>query len=105
MVHFYSFSLKSIRLRKVTATIKSVASTKALTGLARRIKAHREMQNLQHLEDHMLTDIGLVRTDLDWAMGQSEQMDPLHALQQRREQNLQDKHLATVKAYCKAVRD
>ena len=103
MVYFNSLSLKSIQLGNLSATIKALVSGKALMGLARRIKVHKEMQHLQNLEDHMLTDIGLVRSDLEWAMGQSEQMDPLHALQERREESLRLEHLAVVKAYCKAA--
>ncbi len=85
------------------ATIKSLASRKALTGLARRIKAHKEMSRLHQLDDHMLKDIGLVRSDLDWAMAQAGSMDPLAALQNRRCESEHAEHLATAKAYCAVV--
>ncbi len=85
------------------ATIKSIASRNALTGLVRRVKAHKEMSRLYKLDDFMLKDIGLVRSDLHWAMAQAGRMDPLAALQDRRCKSEHAEHLATAKAYCAAV--
>jgi hypothetical protein len=61
------------------------------------------MQKLQRLDNRLLKDIGLYRSDLDWAMQQSDRMDPLMALQHRRQETLREEHLATVQAYCKSV--
>ncbi len=97
------FNIGQFNISGFNATIKSFASRKALTGLARRIKAHKEMRKLQRLDNHMLKDIGLERTDLVWAMAQAYNMDPLAALQKRRCETLHAQHLATAKAYRAAV--
>lgn len=108
MILFNSSSLEhsksgQLNINSILATLKAVASRKALVGLARRIKAHKEMEKLQRLDDHMLKDIGLERADLDWAMAQADEVDPLAALQIRRTATQHAHHLATAKAYCAAV--
>ena len=105
MVIFNTSSFGHFKLTSFQSTLKSIVSTKALTGLARRIKDHKEMQKLYRLDDHMLKDIGLYRSDLDWAMQQSQRIAPLVALQERRQETQHGEHLATVKAYCKANRN
>ncbi len=97
------FNIGNFNISGFSAAIKSLASRKALTGLARRIKAHKEMSRLHNLDDHMLKDIGLLRCDLDWAMAQAARKDPLAALHDRRCHREQAEHLATAKAYCAAV--
>ncbi|MCP4934147.1 MAG: DUF1127 domain-containing protein [bacterium] len=97
------FNIGQFNISGFKATIKSIAGRKALTGLARRIKAHKEMSRLHNLDDRMLKDIGIVRSDLDWAMAEAGRMDPLAALQNRRCESEHAEHLATAKAYCAAV--
>ena len=103
MITFNSISPRHFNSRNIAATVKSVVSMKALTGLARRIQAHKEMSKLGRLDDHMLKDIGLYRSDLDWAMKQAGSVHPLIALQARRDETLRYEHLASAKSYCKAV--
>ena len=103
MVLFNNSILGHFNISGFNTTIKAIMGRKALTGLARKIKAHKEMKRLHGLDDHMLKDIGLVRSDLDWAMTQADRMDPLFALQNRRCETLHAQHLATAKAYCSAV--
>ena len=64
MVLFNSSTLGqfNLNINGLNTAIKSLVSRKALTGLARRIKSHKEMVKLQRLDDHMLKDIGLVRS-------------------------------------------
>ena len=100
MIYFNSISLRQFKTSTLAETVKSVVSMKALTGLARRIKAHKEMNNLRRLDDHMLKDLGLYRSDLEWAMQQAERIDPLVALQDRR-----DETLHAVRSYCKSVQN
>ena len=103
MIYFNSISLRHFRTSNIAATVKSVVAMKTLAGLARRIMAHKQMHELQCLDDHMLKDIGLYRSDLDWAVQQSGRIDPLVALQARRDETLHAEHLASAKSYCKAV--
>ncbi len=105
MVLFNSSTLGHFNINGFNTTIKSLLSRKALAGLARRIKAHKEMSKLQRLDDHMLSDIGLVRADLSWAITQTDRIDPLSALAERRCKSQHAQHLATAKAYCTAVKN
>jgi uncharacterized protein YjiS (DUF1127 family) len=105
MIYFNSISPRHFSSNGIFATVKSVVSLKALMGLKRRIKAHKEMQKLMRLDNHMLKDIGLYRSDLDWALQQSDRMDPLAALAQRRDESLHKENLATVQTYCKSVKE
>lgn len=99
------FTGKYFNIGRFNATLKSILSAKLLIGLARRIKAHKEMQHLRGLDNRMLKDIGLQRSDLAWAMRQADQIDPLTALQVRRENSLHEEHLAAVKAFCVAQKN
>ena len=103
MILFNSSSLGHFNISGFNATLKSVVSREALTGLVRKIKAHREMKKLERLDNRMLKDIGLERSDLVWAMAQAYHMDPLDALQKRRCESLHAQHLATAKAYRAAI--
>ncbi len=89
--------------RKVVENIKSRIGTAALRGLARRIATHREMEKLNRLDAHLLRDLGLQRADLDWARQQSECMDPLAALELRRNENMYREHLSSTRTYCRTV--
>lgn len=104
MVLFNSSTLGHFNIRGFNAAFKSLTSRNTLTGLTRRIAAYREMKKLQNLDNRMLRDIGLERSDLDWAMDQANHMDPFSALQNRRCESLHAQHLATAKAYCAAVK-
>ena len=61
---FGHFKIGHLDISGFNKAIKSLTSGKALMGLARRIKAHREMRKLQRLDNRMLKDIGLERSDL-----------------------------------------
>lgn len=105
MISFNNSSLGRFKISSFNTAPASTVVTKALMGFVRRIKAHKEMRKLHRLDNRMLKDIGLYRADLDWAMQQSERIDPLCALQERRHETLREDHLVTVQAYCKAAKN
>ena len=81
-------ALISLSIHRVSLLVRALsrvggAAGRGLTSLARIVRNRRDASKLARLDDHMLADIGLTRSDLRDAYSESLWRDPTNVLAQR----------------------